>query len=124
MPRSALTQTCLLAGLLATVWTQQPRFTCDTEGRHVICTSDDSRVEFLDETGTWREAHEMCRRRRGFLVPSRAVFNDTLLRELHQRAEEHGEFWLGAKYLRNGYYGWLLQTYGKSCKLSLRLQYV
>ena len=114
MWRPALLQTwLLLAVLLTAVRPQQPPFSCDTEGHHVICHSGDRRVEFLDQKTTWREAHALCRRRRGFLVPSRAALDTTVLEELYQQAEAHGDFWLGARYLRNGYFEWLLQMYGE-----------
>ena len=112
---SALLRLWLLsAALPAAGWAQRQRFSCNTDGSDVLCRSGSGgRVEFLDQTATWREAHQLCRRRRGFLVPSRAVFAEVILRELHEPAAEHGDFWLGAKYLRSDYFEWLLQTYGK-----------
>ncbi|XP_043198735.1 uncharacterized protein LOC122368647 [Amphibalanus amphitrite] len=113
LPRSAAAaRVALVASLLAVVCPQLPTeqpFTCLAEGGHLVCRDNGTRVEFRSETATWREAHALCRRRGAFLVPSRRAFNSVILDRLYQRAAGHGDFWLGARYLRNGYYEWLLQ---------------
>ncbi|KAF0300984.1 hypothetical protein FJT64_026618 [Amphibalanus amphitrite] len=118
LPRSAAAaRVALVASLLAVVCPQLPTdqpFTCRAEGGHLVCRDNGTRVEFRSETVTWREAHALCRRRGAFLVPSRRAFNSVILDRLYQRAAAHGDFWLGARYLRNGYYEWLLQMSGDS----------
>ena len=104
----------LVAVLLAATRPQSPppAFACSSQGAHLSCRLGDTRVEFLNERATWQRAHELCRRRRAFLVPSRSAFF-TVLRQLYRAADDHGEFWLGAKSLRNGYFEWLLPADGK-----------
>ncbi|XP_043202709.1 uncharacterized protein LOC122370838 [Amphibalanus amphitrite] len=69
----------------------------------------DGRLDFLDRTATWREAHEQCRLRHSFLVPSQAAFDSLVGLSSAGRLNPPSDFWIGAKYLRNGYFEWLLQ---------------
>ncbi|XP_037084062.1 uncharacterized protein LOC119104459 isoform X2 [Pollicipes pollicipes] len=80
---------------------------CREEGDEVVCITNDGAVRFLDKEATWQQAHESCRRRDTFLITSEDVA-ETVMADL-QRHElyRQGDFWVGAKYLRNGYYHWV-----------------
>ena len=106
----------LLLSLLELVGSQQTG-TCTSEGDRVVCRSGSLHVRLLEKSDTWRGAHEQCRRRRQFLVPSdsaRQKLLDVLPEVPPDKLQLLGtEFWAGATLLRNGFYQWQLPALGQ-----------